>query len=139
MKMVKHTIRNLLVGYGVYIASWWVAYPLAFAYGKLTERIIYRGEFAGAVLLPLVMTVPYALVAFGVGASVAWLVDSERPLRWAIFPAALYIYYGIIGYHWARQPLVLDRVAQVIDATFMGIACLGGAIIAVRRRAPENS
>jgi len=136
--MVKDKIRNLLVGYGVYYASWWVAYPLAFAFGKLTERIIYRGEFAGAVVMPLVTTFPYALVAFGVGASVAWLVDSERPLRWAIFPAGLYIFYGTIGYHWARQPVLLDRIAQVIDATFMGIACLGGAWIAVRGRAPSQ-
>ena len=136
--MVKDTIRNLLIGYGVYTVSWWVAYPLALAYGKLTERIIYRGEFAGSVVMPLVTTVPYALVAFGVGASVTWLVDSDRPFRWAIFPAALYIYFGIIGYHWARPPVLLDRVAQVIDATFMGIACLGGAMIAVRRRVPSQ-
>ena len=88
--------------------------------------------------MPLVTTLPYALVAFGVGASVAWLVDSGRPLHWAIFPAALYIFFGTIGYHWARQPLLLDRVAQVIDATFMGIACLGGAMIAVRRGAASR-
>ncbi len=138
MKMIKHKIRNLLIGYGVYYVSWWVAYPLAFAYGKLTERIIYRGEFASAVLMPLVTAVPYALVAVGVGASVAWLVDSERPLLWAIFPAALYIFFGTIGYHWARSPMLLDRVAQVIDATFLGIACLGGAMIAVRRGAASR-
>jgi hypothetical protein len=115
--MVKHKTRNLLVSYGVYSISWWVACPLAFAYGKLTDRMIYRGEFAGAVVMPLVTAVPYALVAFGVGASVAWLVNSGRPLRWAIFPAALYIFFGTIGYHWARQPLLLDRAAQIIDAT----------------------
>jgi hypothetical protein len=134
MKMVKHNVRNLLVGCVVYYISWWIAYPLAFAYGKLTQRIVYRGEFAGAVVMPLVTTFPYALVAFGVGASVAWLVDSGRPLRWAIFPAALYVFFGIAGYHWARQPLFLDRVAQAIDATFMGIACLGGAMIVARRQ-----
>ena len=135
---LKPATRNLVVGYGVYVISWWVAYPLAFAYGKLTQGIIYHGGFSSAVGMPLVMTAPYALVAFGVGASVVWLVDSERPLRWAIFPAALYIFFGINGYHWARQPLFLDRVAQVIDATFMGIACLGGAWIAVHRRAPSH-
>src|SRR6266478_2768893 len=100
MEMVKHKIRNLLIGCGVYYLSWWVADPLAFVYGKLTERIIYRGEFAGPVLMPLGMTVPYALVSFGVGASFAWLVDSDRPLRWAIFPAALYVFFGTIGFHW---------------------------------------
>ena len=139
MSLIKpKIITNLLVGYGAYSISWWVAYPLAFAYGKLTTGIIYPGEFGSAVLLPLVTTLPYALVAVGVGACVAWLVDSERPIRWAILPAALYVYYGLVSYHWARQPMVLDRVAQVIDATFMGIACLGGAMIVARRRAASQ-
>jgi hypothetical protein len=119
--------------------SWWVAYPLVLAYGKLTKRIIYRGDFAGAVVMPLVTTAPYALVAVGVGACVAWLVDSDRPFRWAIFPAALYIYFGLIGYQWARPPVLLDRVAQVIDAGFLGIACLGGALIFLRRRAARST
>jgi hypothetical protein len=132
--MARDKVKNLVVGYGVYYVSWWVAYPLAFAYGKLTERIIYRGEFAGAVVMPLVTTVPYALVAVGVGACVAWLVESERPIRWAIFPAALYVFFGTIGYHWARRPILLDRVAQVVDAMFLAIACIGGAMIAVRWR-----
>jgi hypothetical protein len=135
---LRSAARNLVISYGVYYLSWWLAYPLAFAYGKLTERIIYRGEFASAVIMPLVTTLPYALVAFGVGACVAWLVDSERPFLWAIFPAALYIFYGTIGYHWARQPILLDRVAQIIDAMFMGIACIGGAIITVRGRAASQ-
>jgi len=138
MNISKRTSRNLLASYGAYIASWWLAYPLAFIYGKLTQRIIYRGEFAGAVLMPLVTTIPYALVAFGVGAFIAWVVDSERRLSWAIFPAALYVFFGTIGYHWVRRPLFLDRVAQVIGATFMGIACLGGAMIVVRWRASSE-
>jgi hypothetical protein len=136
---VKSILRNLLVGYGVYQLSWWVADPLALAYGKLTRGIIYRGDFAGAVVMPLVTTAPYALVAVGVGACVAWLVDSDRPFRWAIFPAALYIYFGLIGYQWARPPVLLDRVAQVIDAGFLGIACLGGALIFLRRRAARST
>ena len=131
--------RNLLVGAGAFYLSWWMANPLALGYGKLTGGIIYSGQFASAVLMPLVLTVPYALVAVGVGASVAWLVDSERPLRWAMFPAGLYIFFGIISYHWARPPLFLDRVAQVIDAMFQGMACLGGALIVVRLRASKLS
>jgi hypothetical protein len=138
MEILRRRIRNFVLGYGVYMASWWIATPLAYVYGKLTERIVYRGQFAGAVVLPLVATIPYALAAAGFGASVTLLVDSERPFRWSIFPAALYVFFGTMGYHWARQPVLLDRVAQVIDATLMGIACLGGAIIAVRQHAPSH-
>jgi len=77
--MVKSILRNLLVGYGVYQLSWWVAYPLVLAYGKLTKGIIYRGDFAGAVVMPLVTTAPYALVAVGVGGCVAcWLIQKDH-------------------------------------------------------------
>jgi hypothetical protein len=124
--MVKALLRNLLVGFGAYQLSWWVAYPLAQAYWKLTDRITYHGDFASAFFI----AAPYALVAVGVGACVAWLVESERPFRWATFPAALYIYFDIIGYHWAAcQPLVLDRVPQILGAIFMGITCLLGAML----------
>jgi hypothetical protein len=51
---LKPATRNLMVGYGIYELSWWVAYPLALAYGKLTNGIIYSGQFAGSVLMPLV-------------------------------------------------------------------------------------
>jgi hypothetical protein len=136
--MVKSILRNLFIGFGLYQLSWWVAYPLARVYDKFADRIIYHGDFAGTVLMPLVRTIPYALVAVGVGACVAWLVDSERPFRWAIFPAALYMYFGTIGYTWGRPPLFLDRVAQVVDATFLGVACLVGALILVRRRATSS-
>jgi len=131
---LRPTAQNLVIGCGVYYLSWWAAYPLAFAFGKLTGRIIYRGDFESYVFMPLVTTVPYALVAAGVGACVAWLVISERPLHWAVLPAALYIFFGTVEYHWARPPVLLDRVAQVIDATFVGIACLAGAMIAARWR-----
>src|SRR5258708_32695863 len=123
--MTKILLRNLAVAYGVYIASWWVASPLALAYGKLTHAIgiHYCGEVGGKGLLPLSLTIPYALVAFGVGACVVWLVDSPHPLRWVLFPALFYGFFGTIGYHWERPLLLLDRMAQILDAAFMVVAC----------------
>jgi len=134
--MVKTILRNLAIAYGVYIASWWVASPLALAYGKLTHAIgiHYYGEVGDKVLLPLSLTIPYALVAFGVGASVVWLVDSTHPFRWVIFPALFYLYFGTIGYHWEKQPLTLDRLAQILDTSLMVIGCVGGGMILVRRK-----
>ena len=128
------TARNLLIGGGAYYLSWWIAYPLAFGYGKLTDWITYPGDFAYVALMPLVTGLPYALVAAGVGASVAWLVDSERPVSWAAFPAAMYAYFSFRGQHWARPPMLIDRASQVTGALFLAVACLAGAVFGVRQR-----
>jgi hypothetical protein len=138
--MIEVKARNLLIGGGAYYLSWWVANPLAFGYGKLTERIIYRGVFASAVVLPLVTHLPVALVAAGVGASVAWLVESDRPLPWVMFPAVLYAFFEYLGYGWARPPMPLDRAAQVIGALFPAVTCIVGGLVAARRKvAPRTS
>jgi hypothetical protein len=127
---LKCATRNLLIGSGLYYLSWWIANPVTLAYEKLTGGIIYTGDFAGYVPLPLVEAIPYALFAVGVGACVIWLVDSERPLYWAIFPTALYVLFGLMGYHFTRRPLLLDRLEQVVHATFLGMSCFAGALIA---------
>jgi hypothetical protein len=129
------TVRNLLVGGGAYYLSWWVANPLYFGFGKLTQGIIYPGNFAGAVLLPIVTSLPVALIAAFVGASVVWLVDSETPLRWAAFPVVLYAYFAFRGFHWATLPMFIDRVEQAVTTLFLALSCLCGAILADRKRA----
>ena len=74
------TVKNLLICAGIYWVSGWVVLPLALGFGKLTQRVIYSGNFEREVIAPLVLRLPAALVAAGVGASVIWLVDSARPL-----------------------------------------------------------
>jgi hypothetical protein len=128
-------VRNVLVAAGAYYISKWLALPLAFGWGKLTSKIIYRGDFAGAVLLPLVDHVPIALIAMGVGVSVVWLVESDYPLAWVLFPAALYALLGLFGYHWGRQPTFLDRISQVVGALFPALTCIVGGMITAPGRA----
>ena len=57
------TAKNLLVGAGACYLSGWLALPLEIGFGKLTQGAIYRGDFAGAVVMPLVVHLPEALVA----------------------------------------------------------------------------
>ena len=62
------TVKNLLICAGLYYLSRWVAFPLALGFGKMTQgKITYIGAFEGAVVMPLVLHVPIALVAAGVG------------------------------------------------------------------------
>jgi len=95
MKIAKDTPRNLLLCCGAYYISCWVGYPMAVA------------------SMPLVTAGLHALVAFVTGAIVAWLVDPERPLRWAIFLAALYVFFGTFGYQWAQTAIISRPVGAV--------------------------
>jgi hypothetical protein len=141
MKPLRTTVivRNFLVGAGAYYLSWWVSPPLEILFGKLTKGITYTGDFEGGVVMPIVTGLPVALIAAVVGASVVWVVESETPFRWALFPAALYAFFGYIGYHWARPPMFIDRVTQTVTALFLALACLGGAMLALRRQARPSS
>ena len=126
--MIKSRVTNLLICAGAFYIANWIVVPLQPPYGKLTNGIIYSGNFAGGVLLPFVLYFPKALCAFGFGAIVFWLVESKYPIRWAIFPATLYFIFGL-QYHWARPPVLIDRELQVIGALFPAVACVIGAHI----------
>ena len=135
----KVPVRNLLVGAGALYLFAWLAIPLELGFYKLTAGLIYRGQFNGVVVMPLVEHFPVALVAAAVGAAVIWLVESERPLVWTVFPAPLYLFSGFFGYHWARPPMLLDRVQQTVGAVFPAFPCILGGLIAVRWRATSRS
>jgi hypothetical protein len=114
MKIAKDTPRNLLLCCGAYYISCWVGYPTAVA------------------SMPLATAGLHALVAFAAGAIVAWLVDSERPVRWAIFLAVLYVFFGTFGYQLAQQRSFRDRSAQLLGAVIMGVSCRVGAVFTLR-------
>ena len=137
MKSTRYAVigKNLLIGAGAYYMSAWLGMPLALGLGKLTQGWTYRGDFNMYFAGPLIVHLPKAIVASAAGATVVWLVESERPIGWAIFPALLYGLLGFLGYHWARPPLPLDRVAQTTGALFPALACIVGAVVAGRGRA----
>jgi hypothetical protein len=132
------TARNLLVGAGAFFISGWLGIPLALGYGKLTQGLIYTGDFNGNVVAPIVIHMPRAIIAAAAGAAVVWLVESDRPVRWAFPPAVLYGLLGFLGYHWTRPPIFLDRVSQTIGALFPALACIVGALMARRYRATHR-
>ena len=114
MKIAKDISRNSLLCCGAYYISCWVGYPTTVA------------------SMPLVTAGLHALVAFAFGAIVAWLVDSERPFRWAIFLALLYAFFGVVGYLWVQRPSFHDLTAELLGPATMGLSCLVGAAIALR-------
>jgi hypothetical protein len=142
MKHVLSTIkaRNLLVGAGAYYLSWWVGGPLAIGFGKFTQfiGIRYYGSFAGGVVMPIVLALPYALVAAVVGASVAWIVESDRPIGWTLVPTFLYALGVFHPSHWARPPTPFERVGDTIRVLLPAVACFVAGLVATKRRAAAH-
>ena len=134
------TVRNLLVGVGAYHLSWWVSGPLAIGFGKVTHGmgIHYYGDFAGGVVLPIVLALPYALVAAAVGVSVAWIVDSDRPIGWTLVPTFLYALGVFYPAHWAVPPTPFDRVGDFIRTLLPAFACGVAGIVAAKRLADSH-
>jgi hypothetical protein len=52
------TIKNLLVCVGIFYLSRWLALPLDFGFGELTQGIIYHDDFEGTIVASLVLSVP---------------------------------------------------------------------------------
>jgi hypothetical protein len=133
-------VRNLLVGVGAYYLSWWVGGPLAIGFGKLTHfiGIRYYGNSAGGIVVPIVLALPYAFVAAVVGASVAWIVESDRPIGWTLVPTFLYALGVFHPSHWAQPPSPLDRVGDAIRMLLPAVACVVAGIVASKRRAASR-
>ena len=125
--------RNLFVGAGAYYLSRWLVVPLVLGFGKMTRGLIYSGEFNGKIVSRLVEHFPLALVAFVAGVTIAWLIESDSPIYWALFPAIQYGIFTFLGYHRAVHPDFLDRVGQTLGAMFPAVTCLLGALVGERR------
>jgi hypothetical protein len=141
MKHVLNAIkaRNLLVGVGAVYLSWWVSGPLAIGFGKITMGIHYYGDFEGGVVMNIVLALPYALVAAVVGASVAWIVESDRPIGWTLVPTFLYALSGVFHVsRWARPPTPYERVGDMIRVLLPAVACIVAGIMAAKRRAASR-
>lgn len=121
-----------MVGAGAYYVAQWLLVPISIVFWKFTSGIIYRGDFAGYVVMPLVVHLPQAVVAAVAGAIVVWLVESDRPVRWAVLPALLYAVLGFYNHHWSQPPRLLDRVSETIAALFPALACVVGGLMVAR-------
>ena len=85
--------------------------------------------------MPIILALPYALVAAVVGASVAWIVESDRPVGWTLVPTFLYALGLFRPSHWAQPPNSFDRVGDAIRMLLPAVACIVAGIVASKRRA----
>jgi len=127
-------IKNALICFGIYYISKWVTLPLALGFGKLTQGIVYSGDFEWAFVGPIVLHLPLVLVAAGAGAALIRLVDSVRPLGWVVLLSLIYLLFGFFNHHGARWTLLDYWVFKVAGALFPALSCVLVGIVSNPRR-----
>ncbi len=125
------TIRNILMVFGCYLLSLWVVLPIAIIHGKITNGIIYTGTL-GAVLMHAVAAIPLAIVSFGAGMLIRYVLEGSSQKYWILLLALLYASRHFMGFHWAIRPEVSDRALQILQSIIPAITCYIGSRVPVR-------
>jgi hypothetical protein len=105
-----------------YLGGWAARWRLAL---ESSPALLELGTMATSrAVMPVVLALPYALVAAVVGASVAWIVESDRPFEWTLVPTFLYALGVFHSSHWAQPPTTFDRVGDAIRMLLPAAACI---------------
>lgn len=126
--MRKKTIRNIFVSAGAYYLAISFEIPVVLAFAPITNGLTFTGDFEAVVVMPIVLGIPSAFVMAITGAATAWVVESARPVLWALLPAVAYGISAALAPHWVRPPeTTADRVFLALAALFPAVACIAGA------------
>jgi len=129
-------VRNFLISTGAY---WLSDYPVglvAYVFGKLNNGVIYGYSIFSVIAMGFMESLGRSVCATLGAAIVVLSVDDEKPQRWALLVALLYVVIGRSRYHWARDyvPTTWDRVEQISNALWPAVICVIAANLFVRMR-----
>jgi hypothetical protein len=131
-------VRNILISFGVFWLSVWMAVPLTWLSGKLNDRIIYGDSALEAIAMGMMTSLGRAFAAILAGAVVTLIVAGRKPERWAFVIAILYVIDAPVRHHWHLPPTGWDRLWQSVDLLFPAIVCIAAAFMTARFRRPRG-
>jgi hypothetical protein len=124
----KRTAQNVFVVAGAYYLSNWLEMLAILTATPITNHLTFTGEFEGVFVMPVVLGIPSTVAMVIAGASAAWLVDSPRPILWALVPALAYAMSSALAPHWVRTPgTASDRIFLAIRVLLPATAWIAGA------------
>jgi hypothetical protein len=129
MAMRRALARNGAIGVGVYACARVIAAVLHVGLQAATAGLFPAGRLEHAIGAPLAASLPDAIAAAIAGIVIVWLIDSPRPVRWAILPALLWLLAELNDIVVAAPGLVA-LVPQVIAAALPSCVCLAAARMA---------
>lgn len=136
----KTWIRNLLISFGLFWLSLWLAVPLAWLFGRLNNRIIYGDSVLDAIAMGVMTSMGQALAAGLAGVAATLSTETLKPQRWSLVIAALYfVDSSPWRSHWYIPPTAWDRIWQVVHALAPAVFCVMFAAFTARVAHGANS
>jgi hypothetical protein len=103
-------------------------------------RIVYGDGVLSAIGMGIMDSIGRTLAPILAGVLVTLIVDDRKSERWSLLWAFLYVVVSRAICHWYLSPTWWDRLSQVVNYVFPGIACIVAAMVVARlRRHPGTS
>jgi hypothetical protein len=127
-------VRNFLICAGVLVLSGWLAI-LFFPLSRLTNGISYGDGAFGAIAMGFMESLPWLFATAIAGICVTLIAIGQKPERWALVVAILYVVSHLANSRWSSPPTgwwlrMYQWAALLSPAT----ACVAAATITGRVR-----
>jgi len=132
-------IQKILITFGVFWLSLWLATVLGWPLSKLTGGITYTDTIFNAFALGVVMSLDRTFAAILAGVLVTMVVTGRKSELWALIVAVLYVVDAPVHYRWFHPATGWDRLWQSVDLLFPAVACIVAAAITARLRRKGNT
>ena len=97
-------------------------------------RIVYGDGVLSAIGMGIMDSIGRTLAAILAGVLVTLVVSGRKSELWALLVATLYVVDSRVRYHWYLPPTSWDRLSQIVNFVFPGIACIAAAFVIARLR-----
>jgi hypothetical protein len=121
-------VRNLLVVFGVYWLSLWLATLLGLSVG-ITHVTAYSENMLSAFYMGAATSWERTLAAILAGIVVTRIVPGRGSQYWAFLLAVLYAIDYRMRSHWALPPTAWDRLSMRVERFLPAVACVLAALV----------
>lgn len=126
-------IQNILITFGVFWLSLWVATVLGWPVSKINNGMTYTDNALNALAFGIVISLDRTFAAIFGGVLVTLATTGRKAELWALIPAVLFV-IETPHYRWAIPATASDRLWQGVAMVLPGLCCIIAAFLTARLR-----
>lgn len=126
-------VRNLLLAAGAFYASQWLHVLVRVVALAAAHAFVGYDQVSRAVVSPFATSLSMFVGAAAAGVATVWLVQSARPVRWTMVPAALWLLPAVTELA-PQSRSWFDGGALLIATALPSIVCVAAGRMAAWHR-----